>query len=305
VKKERRRVPPGQSRPHASSPAPHDVRGAQEQLGRALREGLNKVADSLDNALAGSRVTGGILKEVGRQEREWGVQSWPEGTGPETRPIEALGPWHDDRSGEVADAQRRECHALKVNGHLTWWDILLEEVLEAAAERPDLDNQDLDKELTQAAAVIVSWLKDRERRRETARRKREEDLATVGYDTTEGPQPETDNPDQAGALERAGVDPDELERLEREAELEDQLKAAGIPTDQPPEDQVLTSIQLWPPRDRLEQLWRRENRDRHKNPEGEARAWLMDEVLETLSIQRPERDTDPTDLPGGVLGEGR
>lgn len=45
---------------------------------------------------------------------------------------------------------------------------------------------------------------------------------------------------------------------------------------------------------RIVELWERENGERHLHAEGEARAWLMDEVLQALALPYAEHpDYDP------------
>ena len=125
--------------------------------GRPLRE-------SLDTVNVANRVT----REVGAQERRRGMKSWPEGTGPTVHPIAPLAGWVNADASELRDIWRAEADTLEANQAVTWWDLLLKEVLEVAAEDPSLENQDLDTELTQVAAVCVSWLKDRAKRRAAA-----------------------------------------------------------------------------------------------------------------------------------------
>jgi len=125
--------------------------------GRPLRE-------SLDTVSVANRVT----REVGAQERRRGLKSWPEGTGPTVHPIAPLAGWVNADASELRDIWRAEADTLEANQAVTWWDLLLKEVLEVAAEDPSLENQDLDTELTQVAVVCVSWLKDRAKRRAAA-----------------------------------------------------------------------------------------------------------------------------------------
>ena len=103
---------------------------------------------------------GSILAEVaverGRQERRFGVQNWPDGTGPAVHdPITGL------THGTMATAYRRRCDQRTTLGHLTYRDILQEEVHEALAET---DKRRLRAELVQVAAVAVAWVEkiDRE-----------------------------------------------------------------------------------------------------------------------------------------------
>lgn len=173
--------PPGRDAPHAPSPPPAD----RNELSRTLREGFQKIADSLDNAMAGVAVVNKIQRELGRQEREHGVSSWPDGTGPGQHPLYPLAGWVYASAEELADIARRMSDILESNGELDWLDILLEAVLKAAAQDDDLESSDLDDELVRVGAVVVAWVKDRERRRQ-----RRADLAEKGYDPTEGPAPD-------------------------------------------------------------------------------------------------------------------
>lgn len=144
------------------------VRADTDRVGRVLRDGFQKIADSLNVALATVAVTNQVTREVGAQERQWGLKSWPEGTGPTVHPIAPLARWVYANAPELAEVWKAEADMLEANQAVTWWDLLLKEVLEAAAEDPSLENQNLDTKLIQVAAVCVSWLKDRDRRRKAA-----------------------------------------------------------------------------------------------------------------------------------------
>lgn len=136
-----------------------------DQAVRALRDGFQRIADSLDVALATMAVTNRVIREVGAQERRWGLMSWPAGTGPAVHPIASLAKWVYADASELRDIWRAETDTLEANQMVTWRDLLLKEVLEVAAEDPSLENRDLDTELIQVAALCVSWLKDRDLRR--------------------------------------------------------------------------------------------------------------------------------------------
>src|SRR5690554_2633385 len=144
------------------------VRADTDRVGRVLRDGFQKISDSLNVALATVAVTNQVTREVGAQERRWGLKSWPEGTGPTAYPIAPLARWVNANAPELAEVWKAEADILEANQAVTWWDLLLKEVLEVAAEDPSLENQDLDTKLTQVAAVCVSWLKDRAKRRAAA-----------------------------------------------------------------------------------------------------------------------------------------
>jgi hypothetical protein len=93
-----------------------------------------------------AQALGDVADERGRQLAKWGVQSLPEGTG---------GAWKP-----AADEARRITDERAKAGVVTWLDVLLEEVFEAAAE----DNViRLREELVQVAAVAVSWVEDLDR----------------------------------------------------------------------------------------------------------------------------------------------
>jgi hypothetical protein len=88
-----------------------------------------------------------IDKERGAQHAKWGDQHWPSGT--------ATSP--DDK--EMADEAKRVVDIAMHVGDLTWRDILVEEILEAFAEKDWLK---IRTELVQSAAVIAAWIEDRD-----------------------------------------------------------------------------------------------------------------------------------------------
>lgn len=139
-----------------------------DRLDQVFREGLQRISDSLDAALATMAVTNRVTREVEAQERQRGLKSWPEGTGPAVHPIAPLAGRGNADAPELRDIWRAEVDVLEANQAVTWWDLLLKEILEVAAENPALENQGLDTELTQVAALCVSWLKNRDRRRKAA-----------------------------------------------------------------------------------------------------------------------------------------
>lgn len=93
-------------------------------------------------------VTGEVAAECQRQVELWGEQNHPDGT--------AL-----DGDNERADDVKRLNDMFVSTGHLTWRDILWEEVREAFAES---DRDRLREELVQVAAVAVSWVNALDRR---------------------------------------------------------------------------------------------------------------------------------------------
>ena len=98
-----------------------------------------------------------VLAEVGcervRQDRKWGEQNHPDGTGPTIPSLNA-------REHAI-----RECDYAAKKGTLSWRHILEEEYREALAES---DPAKLRIELVQVAAVAVSWVEAIDRRLTTA-----------------------------------------------------------------------------------------------------------------------------------------
>lgn len=95
-----------------------------------------------------NRILVQIKREVARQVRLWGEQNHPDGT------------------GMTGDHQRSDefkalMKSLATGGHMTWRDILYEEVLEVFDAT---DPEDLKTELVQVAAVAVSWVEAIDRR---------------------------------------------------------------------------------------------------------------------------------------------
>lgn len=97
----------------------------------------------------------GISQERQNQITKWGEQSHPDGTGPDLPPVFPIY-WGDSLS-TIADRARYECDMHADADEVTWLDILLEEVFEAAAEE---DKAKLRKELIQVAAVCAAWVED-------------------------------------------------------------------------------------------------------------------------------------------------
>lgn len=85
------------------------------------------------------------VREQLRQVEKWGVQHHADGTG-------------GRNARKNADAARIICDAEHEAGNGTWRSILLEEVYEALAERPNSGG--LREELVQVAAVALSWVDD-------------------------------------------------------------------------------------------------------------------------------------------------
>lgn len=93
-----------------------------------------------------------VHKECIRQEELWGKQHHP--TFPSPGRVGKLKALAKERADEIK-AENAERAA---SGHISWDFILLEEVFEAFAE--DGDREKLITELTQVAAVAVSWVED-------------------------------------------------------------------------------------------------------------------------------------------------
>lgn len=91
-----------------------------------------------------------VLGERERQEKKWGQQNWPDGTGGEG-------------SKDAADNARALCDLAASEDRLTYRDILCEEFYEALAEA---DAEKLRKELVQVAAVASAWVEAIDRRLE-------------------------------------------------------------------------------------------------------------------------------------------
>jgi hypothetical protein len=93
--------------------------------------------------------------ERARQIAKFGDQKHRDGTGPD-RIWAFTGP-----AEFVADTARASVDQLATEGHLSWLDIALEELAEAAAES---DPAKLRAELLQVAAVCAAWIYDLDRR---------------------------------------------------------------------------------------------------------------------------------------------
>ena len=77
-----------------------------------------------------------------RQDKKWGEQNHPNGTG-------------YTEATEEAFYRRQRCVSAFAAGKGTWKDIFLEEVWEALAEK---DAQELRAELVQVASVAIAWV---------------------------------------------------------------------------------------------------------------------------------------------------
>jgi hypothetical protein len=95
-----------------------------------------------------------VLLEVAweriRQDKKWGEQNIPDGTGSDTMRL-------------MADLTKKMCQEAEGTPEKNWAKILLEEVFEAAEE---VDEEKLETELIQVAAVAVEWVEGIRRRRQ-------------------------------------------------------------------------------------------------------------------------------------------
>jgi predicted house-cleaning noncanonical NTP pyrophosphatase (MazG superfamily) len=94
-----------------------------------------------------AKVLEDIAEERAAQDRLFGVQEFPDGSGPEYTPL--------------AEEAKRECTAAWSRGELTWRHVLTEEFYEALAESAP---GPLRTELVQTAAVAVKWVQSIDRR---------------------------------------------------------------------------------------------------------------------------------------------
>ncbi len=93
------------------------------------------------------RIGAEVQREMELQVEKFGVQHHPAGTG-------CVG------SEDALLFARETYEAAKSNGHLTWRDILEEEVREVYVE---IEAAKLRAELIQVAAVALSWVRDIDR----------------------------------------------------------------------------------------------------------------------------------------------
>lgn len=105
-----------------------------------------------------------VAAERARQSAKWGVQRHPDGTGPDSMPLYAVGLFDEiadsDEASYIRDVMQRRTewrfHDTSTRDQPgAWTDILLEEVFEALAES---DPEKLRTELIQVAAVATQWV---------------------------------------------------------------------------------------------------------------------------------------------------
>lgn len=116
-----------------------------------------------------ARVLGDIVRERVAQEKKWGEQNHPSGTGGEPG-IEPFGygdaadlaDWlaKPNPDGTVADFMRHRCEVMFAQGDGTYEAILTEEWGEAVSEADPIR---LRAELVQVAAVAAAWVEKLDR----------------------------------------------------------------------------------------------------------------------------------------------
>jgi len=99
------------------------------------------------------RIESDLTQERDAQDRKWGEQNHPNGTGS----------WEFQAS---ATMMRDRCQAAFRSGEGTWEHVLSEEIYEAYAEE---DPEKLRAELVQCGAVIIAWIESIDRARRAAK----------------------------------------------------------------------------------------------------------------------------------------
>lgn len=112
-----------------------------------------------------------IAAERARQDARWGEQNhdsvWGVVARHLVRPTEEMA---EHYGVPTAAAAKAACERAARGGHIAWADILVEEVAEAIEaavleQHDEVAYEDVDRELVQIAAVCVSWMEARARRR--------------------------------------------------------------------------------------------------------------------------------------------
>ena len=99
-----------------------------------------------------------VLDERARQDKKWGEQNHPNGTGPRV----SLGTFGANKYAEsIAAWAKVRTELAREEGELSWRHILMEEVMEAFAA-PDTDA--LRAELIQVMATALAWIECIDRR---------------------------------------------------------------------------------------------------------------------------------------------
>ncbi|MER7930520.1 hypothetical protein ABTY96_46680 [Streptomyces sp. NPDC096057] len=109
---------------------------------------LRHVADQWHPRIGLTGVLDEVVAERGRQDKQWGPQNHPDGTGSASQQV-------------AAGAARVRCQLAAEQGEVTWAHIALEEDCEAYAES---DPARLRAELIQSIAVRVAWVEAIDRR---------------------------------------------------------------------------------------------------------------------------------------------
>lgn len=112
-------------------------------------------------------VLGDVADERARQDRKWGEQNHPNGTGPVVEPLNAstisTPCWCYLDAAELAQEAREDCQRAFAEDRGTYRHVLMEELFEALAEN---DPRLLRAELVQVAAVAVAWVEAIDRRQQ-------------------------------------------------------------------------------------------------------------------------------------------
>lgn len=120
---------------------------------------------------ARARIFAEIQAERARQDAKWGQQDhdsvWEVVARHLVRPAEELAAHY---GVPTAAAAKDACERAARGSHVAWADILVEEVagaIEAAVleQHDEVSAEEVDREIVQLAAVCVSWLEARARRR--------------------------------------------------------------------------------------------------------------------------------------------
>lgn len=114
-----------------------------------------------------------VLDEIARQNKRWGEQNHPDGTGG------SISEYH-------SKVFRVRCDIAVKRGDVTWKHILQEEVYEALAES---DPKLLKEELIQVAAVAIQWCRAIERRMTNAELESERREGNVDPSVYKRPKP--------------------------------------------------------------------------------------------------------------------
>src|SRR5262245_5998885 len=98
-----------------------------------------------------------VMDEMKAQDKKWGEQNHPDGTGPAVTMLIA-----GIKALDAANDARWLCERAAEQGTLTWRHISQEEDFESWAEHPN--SEGLYKEIIQAAAVRLAWAQAMKRR---------------------------------------------------------------------------------------------------------------------------------------------